>query len=88
MNRMKALAASALLLFSILPMAQQKDIVDMAAAAGTFKSLAAALQAAGLVQTLTRAGPLHGLRSHRRSLREDPEGGSGCPAQGQGEADG
>ena len=37
--------------------AQQKDIVDTAAAAGTFKSLAAALQAAGLVQTLKGPGP-------------------------------
>jgi uncharacterized surface protein with fasciclin (FAS1) repeats len=37
--------------------AQPKDIVDTAAAAGTFKSLAAALQAAGLVQTLKGPGP-------------------------------
>ena len=37
--------------------AQQKDIVDTAAAAGTFKSLAAALEAAGLVQTLKGPGP-------------------------------
>jgi uncharacterized surface protein with fasciclin (FAS1) repeats len=37
--------------------AQPKDIVDTAAAAGNFKSLAAALQAAGLVQTLKGPGP-------------------------------
>ncbi len=37
--------------------AQTKDIVDTAAAAGSFKSLAAALQAAGLVQTLKGPGP-------------------------------
>lgn len=37
--------------------AQPKDIVDTAAAAGTFKSLAAALQAAGLVDTLKGPGP-------------------------------
>jgi uncharacterized surface protein with fasciclin (FAS1) repeats len=37
--------------------AQPKDIVDTAVAAGTFKSLAAALQAAGLVQTLKGPGP-------------------------------
>ena len=36
---------------------QQKDIVDTAVAAGSFKTLAAALQAAGLVDTLKGAGP-------------------------------
>jgi uncharacterized surface protein with fasciclin (FAS1) repeats len=36
---------------------QSKDIVDVAVAAGTFKSLAAALQAADLVQTLKGPGP-------------------------------
>ncbi|MGE0461296.1 MAG: fasciclin domain-containing protein [Vicinamibacterales bacterium] len=37
--------------------AQEKDIVDTAVAAGQFKTLAAALQAAGLVETLQGAGP-------------------------------
>ncbi|MGE3889844.1 MAG: fasciclin domain-containing protein [Vicinamibacterales bacterium] len=37
--------------------AQEKDIVDTAVAAGQFKTLAAALQAAGLVETLKGAGP-------------------------------
>ena len=37
--------------------AQQKDIVDTAVAAGSFKTLAAALQAAGLVETLKGKGP-------------------------------
>jgi uncharacterized surface protein with fasciclin (FAS1) repeats len=37
--------------------AQDKDIVDTAVAAGQFKTLAAALQAAGLVETLKGAGP-------------------------------
>ncbi len=37
--------------------AQSKDIVDTAVAAQTFKSLAAALQAADLVQTLKGPGP-------------------------------
>jgi uncharacterized surface protein with fasciclin (FAS1) repeats len=36
---------------------QGKDIVDTAVAAGSFKTLAAALQAAGLVETLKGAGP-------------------------------
>jgi uncharacterized surface protein with fasciclin (FAS1) repeats len=35
----------------------QKDIVSTAVAAGSFKTLAAALQAAGLVDTLKGAGP-------------------------------
>jgi len=38
-------------------MDSKKDIVDTAAAAGTFKTLAAALDAAGLVDTLKGAGP-------------------------------
>ena len=37
--------------------AQGKDIVDTAVAAGQFKTLAAALNAAGLVDTLKGAGP-------------------------------
>ena len=37
--------------------AQAKDIVDTAVAAGQFKTLAAALQAAGLVDTLKGKGP-------------------------------
>ena len=37
--------------------AQGKDIVDTAVAAGQFKTLAAALQAAGLVETLKGTGP-------------------------------
>jgi uncharacterized surface protein with fasciclin (FAS1) repeats len=36
---------------------QAKDIVDTAVAAGNFKTLAAALQAAGLVETLKGKGP-------------------------------
>ena len=37
--------------------ASDKDIVDTAVAAGSFKTLAAALQAAGLVETLKGDGP-------------------------------
>ena len=37
--------------------APQKDIVDTAVAAGTFKTLATALKAAGLVDTLKGEGP-------------------------------
>jgi uncharacterized surface protein with fasciclin (FAS1) repeats len=38
-------------------LAQAKDIVDTAVAAGSFKTLASALQAAGLVDTLKGKGP-------------------------------
>jgi transforming growth factor-beta-induced protein len=38
-------------------MDEKKDIVDTAVAAGTFKTLATALEAAGLVETLKGAGP-------------------------------
>ena len=38
-------------------MTKQSDIVDTAVAAGNFKTLAAALQAAGLVDTLKGKGP-------------------------------
>ena len=37
--------------------ADPKDIVDTAVAAGSFKTLAAALQAAGLIETLKGPGP-------------------------------
>ena len=38
------------------------DIVDTAVAAGTFKTLAAAVTAAGLVETLKGAGPFCAAR--------------------------
>ena len=50
--------AAALGALAVLPaQAQNKDIVDTAVAAGSFKTLAKALDAAGLVQTLKGAGP-------------------------------
>jgi transforming growth factor-beta-induced protein len=56
-------AAAVALLLSIpfaaqaRPKAASQDIVDTAVAAGSFKTLAAALQAAGLVETLKGKGP-------------------------------
>src|SRR3712207_9395966 len=53
-----SLAAVALVTVITLPArAQEKDIVDTAVAAGSFKTLATALQAAGLVDTLKGPGP-------------------------------
>ncbi len=43
--------------FASAQMTSDKDIVDTAVAAGSFKTLAAALQAAGLVDTLKGKGP-------------------------------
>ena len=53
---MKKLFAIAALSFAALSV-QAKDIVDTAVAAGQFKTLATALQAAGLIDTLKGKGP-------------------------------
>ena len=52
----KSLIASVIAL-ATLGSAHAKDIVDTAVAAGSFKTLATALQAAGLVDTLKGKGP-------------------------------
>jgi uncharacterized surface protein with fasciclin (FAS1) repeats len=52
----KSLIAAAIAL-STLGSVHAKDIVDTAVAAGSFKTLATALQAAGLVDTLKGKGP-------------------------------
>ena len=51
------IAVVAVLAGSVVRAQQPKDIVDTAVAAGSFKTLAAALQAAGLVETLKGKGP-------------------------------
>jgi uncharacterized surface protein with fasciclin (FAS1) repeats len=53
---MKKVLAISVLSFAALS-AQAKDIVDTAVSAGTFKTLASALGAAGLVETLKGKGP-------------------------------
>ena len=53
---MKKLIAVTALSFAAMT-AQAKDIVDTAVAAGDFKTLVAAVQAAGLVDTLKGSGP-------------------------------
>lgn len=52
-----ALAAASMLATPALAGGHSKDIVDTAVAAGTFNTLAAALTAAGLVDTLKGPGP-------------------------------
>ena len=53
---MKKLLALTALSFAALSV-QAKDIVDTAVANGSFKTLATALQAAGLIETLKGPGP-------------------------------
>ena len=54
---MKKILIASIVAFGITVSAQAKDIVDTAVAAGSFKTLAAALGAAGLVDTLKGKGP-------------------------------
>ena len=57
-NLVRAMAAMIVMtLFAVSAQAQGKDIVDTAVGAGQFKTLAAALKAAGLVETLKGRGP-------------------------------
>lgn len=57
MIRRTFLALTAATAFAMPAFAQDKDIVDTAVAAGTFTTLAAAVEAAGLVETLKGDGP-------------------------------
>ena len=54
---MKKLLIASVLSFGIAMSVQAKDIIDTAVAAGSFKTLATALGAAGLVETLKGKGP-------------------------------
>lgn len=54
---MKKLLIASVLSLGVVLSAQAKDIVDTAVAAGNFKTLATALGAAGLVDTLKGRGP-------------------------------
>ena len=54
---MKKTLIASLLAFGALTAAHAKDIVDTAVAAGNFNTLATALTAAGLVETLKGPGP-------------------------------
>jgi len=54
---MKKILIAGIVAFSMTVSAQAKDIVDTAVGAGSFKTLATALGAAGLVETLKGKGP-------------------------------
>jgi uncharacterized surface protein with fasciclin (FAS1) repeats len=57
MLKMLAVGSLAVLMTGVASTARAADIVDTAVAAGSFNTLAKALEAAGLVQTLKGAGP-------------------------------
>ena len=71
----------------ILP--ADKDIVDTAVAAGSFKTLAAALTAAGLVETLKGEGPFTVFAPTDEAFAKLPAGhcGKSAEAREQGKAD-
>src|SRR5512145_1634041 len=56
-NRVTGVALALALIVPAAAGAQQQDIVDTAVGAGSFKTLAKALQAAGLIETLKGKGP-------------------------------
>jgi uncharacterized surface protein with fasciclin (FAS1) repeats len=58
-NSILALTTSTLLAGPVFGAAHSMDIVDTAVGAGTFTTLAAALEAAGLVETLKGEGPFN-----------------------------
>lgn len=76
MKRISVMTCLALLLTLSLSSAafagSKKDIVDTAVAAGDFKTLAAALQAAGLVDTLKESGPFTVFAPPMRHSRSCP----------------
>ena len=70
----KLFAAFALLAFAAPAFAADKDIVDTAVGAGSFKSLVAAVKAAGLVDTLKGEGPFTVLAPTDEAFAKLPKG--------------
>ena len=77
MNRIRNFAAAAALAvssFALSAQAYAADIVDTAVAAGNFKTLVAAVQAAGLVDTLKGTGPFTVFAPTDEAFDALPEG--------------
>lgn len=70
----KSLALLALLAIGAPAFAAEKDIVDTAVAAGSFKTLVAAVKAAGLVETLKGEGPFTVLAPTDEAFAKLPKG--------------
>ncbi len=69
-----ALAASALIALPAFAGSMKKDIVDTAVEAGSFETLVAAVQAAGLVDTLKGDGPFTVFAPTDEAFAALPEG--------------
>ena len=72
--RFAALTTAAALAFTAPAFAQDADIVDTAVAAGSFETLVAAVQAAGLVETLKGEGPFTVFAPTDEAFAALPEG--------------
>ena len=70
----KLLGLAVVLAFSAPAFAADKDIVDTAVGAGSFKTLVAAVQAAGLVDTLKGEGPFTVLAPTDEAFAKLPAG--------------
>jgi uncharacterized surface protein with fasciclin (FAS1) repeats len=70
----KFLGLAALLVLSGPAFAAEKDIVDTAVSAGSFKTLVAAVKAAGLVDTLKGEGPFTVMAPTDAAFAKLPEG--------------
>ena len=70
----KLLTAVAFLALATPAFAADKDIVDTAVSAGNFKTLVAAVEAAGLVETLKGDGPFTVLAPTDEAFAKLPEG--------------
>ena len=73
-TKMFGLALGAMSIFGSFSIAADKDIVDTAVAAGKFKTLAAALGAAGLVETMKGPGPFTVFAPSDEAFAKLPEG--------------
>jgi uncharacterized surface protein with fasciclin (FAS1) repeats len=74
----KLLAPFAFLALATTAFAADKDIVDTAVEAGSFKTLVAAVKAAGLVETLKGDGPFTVLAPNDEAFAKLPEGTVEC----------
>jgi transforming growth factor-beta-induced protein len=73
-NKMIKVAALSLFINASLASAKEKDIIDTAVGAGNFKTLAAALKAAGLVDTLKGSGPFTVFAPTDQAFAKLPDG--------------